>query len=119
MRVDLPSQVVYHILTEVFKRVVIYTNKDLVNQIKRACSWIQFSKPWIGILEFNTSEPNKIKSKDWVLHEAMKYLNTKPVCLMQYTKVKQPGEYLIMDDAIYSGTQVSFDLLTIINNTPN
>ena len=118
-RVELPPQVVYHILTEVFKRVVIYTNKDLVDQIKRASVWIDSKvTKYSGIMEFNTSEPNKIKSKDWILHEAMRYIHTPPECLIQYTKVKEPGEYLIMDDAIYSGTQVSFDLLTIINNTP-
>jgi hypothetical protein len=115
---ELPHMVVHYVLTELFKQVIIYTNKDLVEQIKKACAYLSHLEDYIGVTEDTMIMSfKKIKSSEWILHEAMKYLNPKPYCLLPYDTIKKNGVYLIMDDAIYSGGQMCSHISQIIRNT--
>lgn len=115
---ELPHMVVHYVLTELFKQVIIYTNKDLVEQIKKACIYLSNLEDYIGVTEdMMIMSFKKIKSSEWVLHEAMKYLNPKPSCLIPHGQIRNNGIYLIMDDAIYSGGQICSHISQIISNT--
>ena len=112
--VDKDINLVEDIFSKLVKKVIIYTNKDLINQIILACKWFNRTNisNYTGILEYTCI--GKFKSKDWILHEAMKYLKIQPNCIINYKNIKAPGTYLIMDDGVYSGTQLSAYILDIM-----
>jgi hypothetical protein len=108
--------VVKYALTELFKRVRIYTNKDLVDQIKKACDYINHNlTDYSVVIEYE----KKIKSKEWMIHEAWKYLDKKPQALIPFGKLSEDGVYLIMDDGVYSGFQNAFYLKEILSKKLN
>ena len=108
--------VVKYALTELFKRVRIYTNKDLVSQIKKACGYINRNlTDYSVVIEY----AKKIKSKEWMIHEAWKYLDKKPKALIPFDKLSEDGVYLIMDDGVYSGFQNAFYLKEILSKNLN
>jgi len=115
-RIKLPNMVLKKVLLTLFQKIIIYTNKDLVSQIKKACSYLNnyLTGDFIGILEY-TQFNNKFKSKDWVLHEALKYLDKSPSCIIDYENIKKDNVYFIMDDGVYSGTQLSYELKYLLN----
>ena len=114
-RVQLPQLLVKHILTTLFEKIIIYTNQDLIDQIKKASEFLNkhLKTGYIGVLEYDLIS---FKSKDWVLHQALNYLDIKPSCITYYKKINKTGIYVIMDDGVYSGTQITFDIMTIISN---
>ena len=115
-RVKLPPQVIKQILTTLFKQTIVYTNKDLVTQIKKATDFLNknITSDYTGIVEYGTHRKNELKSKDWVFHEALNTLNKLPSCIIPYDKVKLDGVYVMMDDGIYSGTQVGAELKNLL-----
>lgn len=112
------------IFTTLLKSVVVYTNKDLVSQLEHACSWLntQLSgQQYVGILQYNISfSSRKLKSVDWMLHHALKYLSTKPYCLCNESNTKSEGnnqKFLLIDDGTYSGGQIISQVTNICTNT--
>ena len=118
-RAGLTKEEGYNILTELFKRITVFTNKDLVSQLQKACKYFNemVKGSFIGVIEYGSSDYQKgiVKSKDWMMHEAMKYI--KPRFLQNYEKINSNGTYVIIDDAVYSGDQLSFELLSLLENT--
>jgi len=105
------------LLTELFKHITIITNKDLVEQLKKATVYLNKSNNFTGVLEYGSDDykPNSIKSKDWMMNEATKYINI--VNFKNYQSIKTNGNYVIIDDAVYSGAQLLFEVNMILKNT--
>jgi hypothetical protein len=108
------------ILTELFKNVKIYTNKDLLAQIEKSCVSInKIPGELIGIVELTGFKKYNFKSKEWILHQTMSCLTENKV-----TKLIKAEElinldsktFLMMDDAMYSGTQNVFLIKSIVEN---
>ena len=118
--ISLPKNVLNHILILFFKKTMIYTNLDLVNQIKKACNYLnqQGIKEYTAIVEYGEIG-KKYKSKDWIFHEAMNYLEVSPSCVQNYNFIKKDGTFVIMDDGIYSGTQITSIIAGIFRKTTN
>ena len=70
----------------------------MINQIILAFKWFNRTNisNYTGILEYTCI--GKFKSKDWILHEAMKYLKIQPNCIINYKNIKAQGTYLIMEE---------------------
>lgn len=113
------------ILTRLFQKVVIYTNKDLDIQLQKACTWLNKfvgdRRIEIAILEYSPKAASaKFKSKDWMLHQALRYLRTPPQCIGYYESVAaRVQSCLIIDDGIYSGTQIVFEMNKIFKSSPS
>ena len=107
--------IIQKILLTLFQQIIIYTNKDLLNQIKRACCYLNknLREDFIGISEYADGQ---FKSKDWVLHEALKYLDKSPKFLNNYDNNYIDGICVMMDDGVYSGTQIISDLRNILKS---
>ena len=116
---SLPNKMVINqILIDLFKKTVIYTNKDLVGQLKKACNFLNTQKlgEYTAIVEYG-EEGRRFKSKDWLIHGAMDYLDVKPSCVQNYSSVKNDGTFVIMDDGIYSGVQIVCIIKEIFKKT--
>jgi hypothetical protein len=116
-RIKLPRIIIHKVLLTLFQKMIIYTNKDLLGQIKKACSYLNknLTDNFIGISEYGTQGKGKFKSKDWVLHEALKYLDKFPSCIISHDK-KVDGVCVMMEDGVYSGTQIISDIQFILKN---
>ena len=117
-RIKLPRVILHKVLLTLFQKMIIYTNKDLLGQIKKACSYLNknLTGNFIGISEYGTQGKGKFKSKDWVLHEALKYLDKSPSCIITYDNKNVDGVCIMMEDGVYSGTQLAYDLKHILKN---
>jgi len=112
-RVNRDINLVQDIFTKLIQKVIIFTNKDLLVQVKNACKWFNQLKisNYTGVIEHHLNKP---KSKNWILHESMKYIKIKPKCIIDYENIKESGTYLIMDDGVYSGTQLIYCIYDIM-----
>ena len=116
---SLPNKMVINqILIELFKKTIVYTNKDLVGQLKKACNFLNTQKlgEYTAIVEYG-EEGRRFKSKDWLIHQSMEYLDVKPSCIQNYSSVKNDGTFVIMDDGIYSGVQIVCIIKEIFKKT--
>ena len=105
------------------KRIRVHTNADLAERLKRAAEWLESNiagERWVALTE-RLEKGDEMKSTEWALSVAWKYLATKPWCVADIASSKRTGgaaaladfyargvrHYALFDDAAYSGVQKS------------
>lgn len=112
------------ILTELFKKTIVYTNKDLVSQIEKACKSINdIPEELTGLIELSGHIKFKFKSKEWILHHTMSCtskVKKLAKCEDLFDSVIPPQtHFLMMDDGMYSGSQNVFLINGILSKKEN
>ena len=108
---------VNEILLKLFDHVRIFTNSDLVKQLKAGAKWLNrrlTDAKWMALTERLSKKSNQShKSAEWALSLAWDALERPPWCAADFTDrstlsgMVKTGthEFVAFDDAAYSGTQ--------------
>jgi hypothetical protein len=106
---------------EVAKQIVVHTNAELSEHLKRAADWLESKlsgERWVALTE-RLEKGEDMKSTEWALSVAWKHLSTKPWCVTDLLNSRPNGlsaalsgfyergvrHYAMFDDAAYSGAQ--------------
>lgn len=108
-------------------RLRVYTNADLSDQLKKAAAWVDANvggARWVALTE-KLVYGRGFKSAEWTLGIAWKHLATKPWCVTSLARPGGPAEplagfyardgvrhYVMFDDAAYSGSQKSTQIVS-------
>jgi hypothetical protein len=105
------------VLAKLFDHVRIFTNDDLVKQLKASAKWLNrrlTDSKWMALTErLSKNKGQSHKSAEWALSLAWDALERPPRCAADFTDrstlsdMVKAGthEFVAFDDAAYSGTQ--------------
>lgn len=115
---NLPNEHISNIIVETLRSLQIFTNKDLVAQLKKGVKWVNegvSTRPWALLTEALTKADTR-KSSEWIASLAWHELANKPYCvtdmtldegknMTKYIHEKGIRDFVIFDDGAYSGSQ--------------